>query len=108
MSSSETPVLTHAHSLGQYLWLHDGVDSFGNGHYPQVQVFWELFHDKTSDSYPADAGILASYGGQFVVSRRRVLRNPKSAYEQLERILVSKPGEPDHLGGFDYKGQAEG
>ncbi|KZP20702.1 hypothetical protein FIBSPDRAFT_741950 [Athelia psychrophila] len=64
---------------------------------------WALPDDKP---YP-DEPLLATYHGQFIVSRERIRRHPKHKYEKLLSILEAPLDDPIHNEGWGYKDTPE-
>ncbi|KZP20713.1 hypothetical protein FIBSPDRAFT_534070 [Athelia psychrophila] len=90
-------------SFGHYLTVTHGSDGWGNGDFPRTGDIYELFRDKP---YPHEP-LLATYHGQFIVSRERIKRHPKHKYEKLLKILEAPMDDPIHNEGWGYKDTPE-
>lgn len=92
-------------SFGPYLISVCGQDGLGNGNYERMRDIYTLIYD----SFCPPTGQLASYAGQFVVSRRRILRNRYEKYLNLRNLLEAPIEHWIHREGgwFKWKGSTD-
>ncbi|MBW0510066.1 hypothetical protein O181_049781 [Austropuccinia psidii MF-1] len=70
-------------SFGPYLNSTCGEDGLGNGNYERMRDIYAIFHE----SFCPPSGQLASYAGQFLVSKKRIMKHGYSKYLKLKEIL---------------------
>ncbi|KAA1113410.1 hypothetical protein PGT21_030847 [Puccinia graminis f. sp. tritici] len=70
-------------SFGPYLVSVCGQDGLGNGNYERMRDIYTMFYN----SFCPPTGQLASYAGQFVVSKARILSNRYEQYLNMRRLL---------------------
>ncbi|GAA5919869.1 hypothetical protein JCM6882_006830 [Rhodosporidiobolus microsporus] len=106
-------------SLAPYLSNLCGEDSHGDGSYPGVETIkgvvdplrWprldaegggdedrrqRVCEERVQQGREEEERVAATWGGQFVASRRAVLRNGKGVYERLREIIEAPDGDPIH------------
>ncbi|WAR60630.1 hypothetical protein PtB15_9B569 [Puccinia triticina] len=92
-------------SFGPYLVSVCGQDGLGNGNYERMRDIYTMFYN----SFCPPTGQLASYAGQFVVSRRRILANSYTQYGQMRALLEAPTGHWIHREGgwLKWKGATD-
>jgi hypothetical protein len=99
-------ILVSRISFGHYLTVKDGHDNCGNGDFRHIKDIWDLFQPTPYNGTEH----LATYHGEFGVSRARIQRTPKHLYGELLRIITAPKDDPIYKeeGRFDYKGVPDG
>ncbi|KAG0146758.1 hypothetical protein CROQUDRAFT_500119 [Cronartium quercuum f. sp. fusiforme G11] len=92
-------------SFGPYLNSICGKDGLGNGYYDRMRDIYVMFYE----TFCPPTGQLASYAGQFVVSKKRILRNSYTKYDKLKKILEAPLEHWIHSEGtwFKWKGSTD-
>ncbi|KAH9448034.1 hypothetical protein Pst134EB_022021 [Puccinia striiformis f. sp. tritici] len=70
-------------SFGPYLVSVCGQDGLGNGNYERMRDIYTMFYN----SFCPPTGQLASYAGQFVVSKKRILSKRYEQYSKMRELL---------------------
>lgn len=84
-----------------------GKDDWGNGDFPQMERIWaRLFPDVP---FP-ESRLLATYHGEFGVSRARIRSNPVHIYEEILAVLQAPADDPIYKeeGHWSWKGVPDG
>ncbi|KAJ9101882.1 hypothetical protein QFC21_003222 [Naganishia friedmannii] len=93
------------HIFAHYGLFADPLDLLNAYPFPEMSIAWDLFHPETP---LPKTPILTAYRGQMVISRDRIQKTEREAWEHTIRILVSERDDPIHVDGFGWKGEEEG
>ncbi|KAJ9116863.1 hypothetical protein QFC22_004520 [Naganishia vaughanmartiniae] len=93
------------HIFAHYGLFADPLDLLNNYPFPEMSIAWDLFHPEAP---LPKTPILTAYRGQMVISRDRIKRTERKAWEHTIRILISERDDPIHVDGFGWKGEEEG
>jgi len=93
--------------FGHYLTVTHGHDDWGNGDFRDIERIWKRIYPEKP--YPNEP-LLATYHGEFGVSRARIRNNPRATYEELRKVLQAPAADPIYQeeGHWGCKGVPDG